>query len=346
MLSRQDNSDMTVMITGGAGFIGSHICVELIQAGRKVVIFDNFCNSHPEVINRIRRITGTAPDAVRGDVRDVQALISALSAHGCSSVIHLAGLKSVADSVSNPAEYYDCNVVGTLRLSQAMQQTGVRNIVFSSSATVYGEPDVLPLQEDHKLAPSSPYGRTKMQAEELLSDIAHSQSPLNVALLRYFNPVGSHESGLIGEDPNGIPNNLMPYISRVAIGRLPVLNVYGNDYPTSDGTGVRDYVHVVDLAAGHVAALDHVHKQKVLKVNLGTGRGTSVLELVDAYTAVSGRTIPFAFAPRRAGDIASYYASGDFAEATLGWRARRDISDMCRDAWNWQQKNPNGYLDQ
>ncbi|MGM5024404.1 UDP-glucose 4-epimerase GalE [Tardiphaga sp. 367_B4_N1_1] len=337
---------MTVMITGGAGFIGSHICVELIHAGRNVVVYDNFCNSHPEVINRIRRITGTAPEVVKGDVRDVEALISALSAHGCSAVIHLAGLKSVADSVSKSAEYYDCNVVGTLRLAQAMQQTGVRNIVFSSSATVYGEPDVLPLREDHKLAPFSPYGRTKLQAEELLSDIAHSLPPLNVAILRYFNPVGSHESGLIGEDPNGVPNNLMPYISRVAIGRLPVLNVFGNDYPTSDGTGIRDYVHVVDLAAGHVAALDHVHKQKVLKVNLGTGRGTSVLELVDAYTAVSGRTIPFAFAPRRAGDIASYYASGDVAEETLGWRARRDISDMCRDAWNWQQKNPNGYLDQ
>jgi UDP-glucose 4-epimerase len=320
--------------------------VELIQAGRNVVVYDNFCNSHPEVINRIRRITGTAPEVVKGDVRDVEALISALSAHGCSAVIHLAGLKSVADSVSKSAEYYDCNVVGTLRLAQAMQQTGVRNIVFSSSATVYGEPDVLPLREDHKLAPFSPYGRTKLQAEELLSDIAHSLPPLNVAILRYFNPVGSHESGLIGEDPNGVPNNLMPYISRVAIGRLPVLNVFGNDYPTSDGTGIRDYVHVVDLAAGHVAALDHVHKQKVLKVNLGTGRGTSVLELVDAYTAVSGRTIPFAFAPRRAGDIASYYASGDVAEEALGWRARRDISDMCRDAWNWQQKNPNGYLDQ
>ncbi|MGM5025759.1 UDP-glucose 4-epimerase GalE [Tardiphaga sp. 862_B3_N4_1] len=337
---------MTVMITGGAGFIGSHICVELIQAGRNVVVYDNFCNSHPEVINRIRRITGTAPEVVKGDVRDVEALISALSAHRFSAVIHLAGLKSVADSVTSSAEYYDCNVVGTLRLAQAMQQTGVRNIVFSSSATVYGEPDVLPLREDHKLAPFSPYGRTKLQAEELLSDIAHSLPPLNVAILRYFNPVGSHESGLIGEDPNGVPNNLMPYISRVAIGRLPVLNVFGNDYPTSDGTGIRDYVHVVDLAAGHVAALDHVHKQKVLKVNLGTGRGTSVLELVDAYTAVSGRTIPFAFAPRRAGDIASYYASGDVAEEALGWRARRDISDMCRDAWNWQQKNPNGYLDQ
>jgi hypothetical protein len=209
-------------------------------------------------------------------------------------------------------------VVGTLRLAQAMQQTGVRNIVFSSSATVYGEPDVLPLREDHKLAPFSPYGRTKLQAEELLIDIAHSLSPLNVAILRYFNPVGSHESGLIGEDPNGVPNNLMPYISRVAIGRLPVLNVFGNDYPTSDGTGIRDYVHVVDLAAGHVAALDHVHKQKVLKVNLGTGRGTSVLELVDAYTAVSGRTIPCPFAPRRPGDIASYYASGELAEADAG----------------------------
>ncbi|WP_441280305.1 UDP-glucose 4-epimerase GalE [Tardiphaga sp. 862_B3_N1_1] len=337
---------MTVMITGGAGFIGSHICVELIQAGRKVVIFDNFCNSHPEVINRIRRITGTAPDAVRGDVRDVQALISALSAHGCSSVIHLAGLKSVADSVSNPAEYYDCNVVGTLRLSQAMQQTGVRNIVFSSSATVYGEPDVLPLREDHKLAPFSPYGRTKMLAEELLGDMAHSQSPLNVAILRYFNPVGCHESGLIGEDPNGIPNNLMPHISRVAIGQLPVLNIYGNDYPTSDGTGIRDYVHVVDLAAGHIAALDCVDRQRVLKVNLGTGQGTSVLELVDAYTRASGKMIPITFAPRRLGDIASYYASAELAADVLGWHAKRGIAEMCRDAWNWQRKNPNGYLDQ
>ncbi|WP_371423146.1 UDP-glucose 4-epimerase GalE [Tardiphaga sp.] len=337
---------MTVMITGGAGFVGSHICVELIHAGRKVVVYDNFCNSHPEVINRIRRITGTAPEVVRGDVRDVEALISALSAHGCSAVIHLAGLKSVADSVSKSTEYYDCNVVGTLRLAQAMQQTGVRNIVFSSSATVYGEPDMLPLREDHKLAPFSPYGRTKMQAEELLSDIAQSQSPLNVVILRYFNPVGSHESGLIGEDPNGIPNNLMPYISRVAIGRLPVLNVYGNDYPTPDGTGIRDYVHVADLAAGHVAALDCADKQRVLKVNLGTGRGTSVLELVDAYAGACGKTIPITFAPRRAGDIASYYASAELAANVLGWHAKRGIAEMCRDAWNWQRKNPNGYLDQ
>lgn len=337
---------MTVMITGGAGFVGSHICVELIHAGRKVVVYDNFCNSHPEVINRIQRITGAAPDVVRGDVRDVEALISALSAHGCSAVIHLAGLKSVADSVNKSAEYYDYNVVGTLRMAQAMQQTGVCNIVFSSSATVYGEPDMLPLREDHKLAPFSAYGRTKMQAEELLSDIAHSQSPLNVAILRYFNPVGGHESGLIGEDPHGIPNNLMPYISRVAIGRLPVLNVYGNDYPTPDGTGIRDYVHVVDIAAGHIAALDCADKQRVLKVNLGTGRGTSVLELVDAYAGACGRTIPITFAPRRAGDIASYYASAELAENVLGWHAKRGIAEMCRDAWNWQRKNPNGYLDQ
>lgn len=337
---------MTVMITGGAGFIGSHICVELMHAGRQVVIYDNFGNSHPEVINRIRRITGTAPDVVKGDVRDVNTLISTLSAHGCSAVIHVAGLKSVADSVSKSAEYYDCNVVGTLRLAQAMQQTGVRNIVFSSSATVYGEPDLLPLREDHKLAPVSAYGRTKMQAEELLIDIAHSLSPLNVAILRYFNPVGSHESGLIGEDPNGVPNNLMPYISRVAIGRLPALNVYGNDYPTPDGTGIRDYGHVVDLAAAHIAALDCVDKQRVLKVNLGTGQGTSVLELVDAYTRASGKMIPVTFAPRRPGDIASYYASAELAADVLGWHAKRGIAEMCRDAWNWQRKNPNGYLDQ
>ncbi|KAA0072998.1 UDP-glucose 4-epimerase GalE [Tardiphaga sp. P9-11] len=337
---------MTVMITGGAGFIGSHICVELIHAGRKVVVYDNFCNSHPEVINRIRRITGTAPDVVKGDVRDLNTLISTLSAHGCSAVIHLAGLKSVADSVSKSAEYYDCNVVGTLRLAQAMQQTGVRDIVFSSSATVYGEPDLLPLREDHKLAPFSPYGRTKMQAEELLGDIAHSLNPLNVAVLRYFNPVGSHESGLIGEDPNGVPSNLMPYISGVAVGRLRELNVYGNDYPTSDGTGIRDYVHVVDLAAGHIAALDCVDKQRVLKVNLGTGEGTSVLELVDAYARESGKMIPVIFAPRRPGDIASYYASVELAADILGWHAKRGIAEMCRDAWNWQRKNPNGYLDQ
>jgi UDP-glucose 4-epimerase len=220
----------------------------------------------------------------------------------------------------------------------------VRNIVFSSSATVYGEPEVLPLREDHKLAPFSPYGRTKMQAEELLIDIAHSLSPLNVAILRYFNPVGSHESGLIGEDPNGVPNNLMPYISGVAIGRLRELNVYGNDYATSDGTGIRDYVHVVDLAAGHIAALDCVDKQRVLKVNLGTGQGTSVLELVDAYARASGKMIPVTFAPRRPGDIASYYASVELAADVLGWRAKRGIAEMCRDAWNWQRNNPDGYL--
>jgi UDP-glucose 4-epimerase len=222
-----------------------------------------------------------------------------------------------------------------------MQRTGVRKLVFSSSATVYGEPDVLPLQEDHKLAPFSPYGRTKMLAEEMLGDIAQSQAPLNVAILRYFNPVGSHESGWIGKDPNGVPNNLMPHISRVVIGRLPALNVFGNNYPTSDGTGLRDYVHVVDLAAGHVAALDRIENQRVLKINLGTGRGTSLLQIVDAYAHASGKKNPIVFAPRRAGDIASYYANAELAADVLGWRASR--GDMCRDAWNWQRRNPNGY---
>lgn len=336
---------MTIMVTGGAGYIGSHTCVELIREGHAVLIYDNFCNSHHEVLNRIERITGVMPAVVNGDVRNQRALADALLTHGCHAVIHFAGLKSVAESVSRPALYYDNNVVGTLKLVEAMQQANVRRLVFSSSATVYGEPHSLPLTEDHPLCPFSPYGRTKMVVEEMLADVAASTDPLKVAILRYFNPVGSHESGLMGEDPQGVPNNVMPFISQVAVGRRPFLNVFGNDYGTPDGTGIRDYVHVVDLAAGHLRALQGLQDRNFIKVNLGTGRGSSVLELVSAFEKASGRSIPVNFAPRRDGDIANYYASPDLAHELLGWRAERSLDDMCRDAWRWQNQNPIGYQD-
>lgn len=334
---------MTVMITGGAGFIGSHTCVELIQHGRQIVIYDNFCNSHPEVLNRIRRITGVMPALVTGDVRDRDALVAALTSHRCHAVIHFAGLKSVAESVSQPALYYDTNVTGTLRLVEAMRIADVRNLVFSSSATVYGKPKGLQLKEDHPLAPFNPYGRTKRMAEEMLDDVVASSTGLKVAILRYFNPVGAHDSGLIGEDPNGTPNNLMPFIAQVAVGRRPILKIFGNDYDTPDGTGIRDYVHVMDLASGHLRALDCLEAQDFIRVNLGTGRGSSVLEMVDAFSRASGRQITVEFAPRREGDLASYYACPELAFDVLGWRATRHLDDMCRDAWNWQRSNPDGY---
>ena len=334
---------MTVMITGGAGFIGSHTCVELIRHGHAVVIYDNFCNSHPEVLNRIRRITGVTPALVTGDVRDREALVTALKSHHCRAVIHFAGLKSVAESASQPALYYDTNVVGTLQLVEAMRLANVRKLVFSSSATVYGEPKSLPLKEDHPLAPFNPYGRTKKMAEDILGDIAASSAALRVAILRYFNPVGAHESGLIGEDPNGVPNNLMPFIAQVAVGRRPSLRIFGNDYDTPDGTGIRDYVHVMDLATGHLRALQCLETQEFVRLNLGTGCGSSVLEMVDAFARASGRAIPVEFAPRREGDIASYHACPELAFDVLGWQATRGLDDMCRDAWNWQRTNPDGY---
>lgn len=334
---------MTILITGGAGYIGSHTCVELIRHGHSVIVYDNFCNSHPEVLNRIKHITGVRAVLVEGDVRDQDALTAALTIHKCRAVIHFAGLKSVAESVTTPTLYYDNNVVGTLKLIQAMQNAGVPQLVFSSSATVYGEPSALPLQEDHPLAPFNPYGRTKFIAEEILHDVRKSKSPLKIAILRYFNPVGAHESGLIGEDPHGAPNNLMPFVSQVAVGLRPLLNIYGNDYDTPDGTGVRDYVHVVDLANGHLRALAYLDDNDFLKVNLGTGRGSSVLDLVKAFRQASGRDIQIQFAPRRDGDIASYYASPKLASELLGWTAQRDLSAMCRDTWKWQSQNPNGY---
>jgi UDP-glucose 4-epimerase len=336
---------MTVMITGGAGYIGSHACVELMSHGHDVVIYDNFGNSHREVLTRIARLTGTIPALVEGDVRDRDALASALRDHHCDAVVHFAGLKSVADSVRDPALYYDNNVVGTLRLIEAMRDADVRKLVFSSSATVYGEPNALPLKEDHPLSPLNPYGRTKRMVEDMLGDIAASPDAPKVAILRYFNPVGAHDSGLMGEDPHGVPNNLMPFISQVAVGRRPYrcLKVFGNDYDTPDGTGIRDYVHVMDLAAGHLRALERLETQDFITANLGTGRGSSVLEMVGAFARASGREIPVEFAPRRDGDIASYYASPALAGQLLSWQAMRNLDDMCRDAWNWQRGNPDGY---
>lgn len=334
---------MTIMVTGGAGYIGSHTCVELISNGYSIVIFDNFCNSQTEVLNRIERITGVSPAVVHGDVRDRDLLKTTMVKYRCDSVIHFAGLKSVADSVAHPLEYYDNNVVGTLRLVQAMQDADVHNLVFSSSATVYGEPISLPLKEDHRLLPFNPYGRTKLIVEEMLGDVTSSSRSLKIAILRYFNPIGAHESGLIGEDPSGEPNNLMPFVAQVAVGRRPHLSVFGTDYDTPDGTGIRDYVHVMDVAAGHLRALECLEKQPLIRVNLGTGRGTSVLELAHAFSRASGKDIPLVSAPRRDGDIACCYACPDLAMQTLGWRATRDLSDMCQDTWKWQNSNPQGY---
>lgn len=334
---------MKIMLTGGAGYIGSHTCVALIRAGYSPLIFDNFCNAHPEVLNRIRRITGVSPTVVRGDVCDREALAKAFATHRCSAVIHLAGRKSVVESVSQPLAYYENNVAGTLALLQAMLAAHVHRLVFASSATVYGKPLYLPLDEDHPLAPTNPYGQTKLAVERMLADLAHASSSFGIAVLRFFNPVGAHESGLIGEDPCGVPDNIMPYLSQVAVGRRPHLNVFGNDYDTPDGTGVRDYVHVMDIAEGHLRALESLEKKRLIKVNLGTGEGHSVLELVHAFSKACGRDIALEFAPRREGDVGRCYASSDLAERSLGWRAERSLDDMCRDTWRWQSSNPDGY---
>ncbi len=333
-----------ILVTGGAGYIGSHVCVELLQAGHDVTIFDNFCNSNPESVARIERIAGKAPRLVRGDIRDRAALVDALKTSGASAVIHFAGLKAVGESVQQPLSYYDNNVVGTLRLLEAMRECGVQQLVFSSSATVYGDPQRLPLTEDHPLSATNPYGRSKLMIEDMLRDLQLSDASWRIAILRYFNPVGAHASGLIGEDPRGVPNNLMPYVAQVAIGRREQLQVWGNDYPTPDGTGVRDYIHVVDLAVGHLRALERLQTQEGgLTVNLGTGTGYSVLDMVRAFEEASGKPVPYQLAPRRAGDVASCYADPAAALAVLGWRAERDLVAMCQDAWRWQSSNPNGY---
>lgn len=336
-----------IFVTGGAGYIGSHTCVELLDAGYDVTVFDNFCNSHPEAVARVERITGKKFRLMKGDIRDRGALVAALRESGASAVIHFAGLKAVGESVTQPLAYYDNNVVGTLRLLEAMGECGVNRLVFSSSATVYGDPHRLPLTEDHPLSATNPYGRSKLMIEEILHDLHRSDASWRLAILRYFNPVGAHVSGLIGEDPQGTPNNLLPFIAQVAIGRRDYLNVWGNDYPTPDGTGVRDYIHVVDLALGHLKAL-HVleqlkKKDECLTVNLGTGTGYSVLDIVRAFEQASGRSIPYRIAPRRPGDIASCYADPQRAFDLLDWRAKRGLSAMCADTWRWQNGNPTGF---
>ncbi|PRD42207.1 UDP-glucose 4-epimerase GalE [Phyllobacterium phragmitis] len=334
---------MAILVTGGAGYIGSHTCVELLKAGHDVVVIDNFDNSHPEALNRIAKIAGRAPASEAGDIRDQAFLEDVLRRHDCTSVIHFAGLKAVGESGEKPLLYYDYNVVGTLRLLQAMQAANVRKLVFSSSATVYGEPQKLPLEEDHPLSATNPYGRTKLVIEDMLRDFHRSDPSWHIAILRYFNPVGAHESGLIGEDPKGIPNNLMPIIAQVASGRREKLNVWGNDYPTPDGTGIRDYIHVVDLAKGHLKALDKLDQPQCFAVNLGTGQGYSVMEVIKAFEHVSNREINYEVAPRRPGDVASCYSDPSHAKGFLGWSATKNLRDMCQDMWNWQVKNPNGY---
>src|SRR3954453_8768188 len=331
---------MRVLVTGGLGYIGSHTCVVLAEAGAKLVVLDNLVNSKPVVLERLRELTGKQIALHRADLRERRALDAAF-AKPIDAVIHFAGLKAVGESVEKPQLYHDNNVGGSINLLDAMKAHGVRQIVFSSSATVYGDPQRLPLTEDHRLAPTNPYGENKAEIEAILE-----KSELMHAALRYFNPIGAHVSGRIGEDPRGIPNNLMPYIAQVAVGKLPALRVWGNDYPTPDGTGVRDYIHVMDLARGHLAALDYLAKaKKSITVNLGTGRGYSVLDAVKAFERASGRTIPLDFQPRRAGDIAASYADASLAARALGWKAKLGIDEMCRDAWRWQSQNPNGFPD-
>lgn len=326
-----------ILITGGTGYIGSHTAVELMRAGFEVLIVDNFCNSKASVLDRIERIVGRRPQFVEADIRSRDSMRSLFADYHFDAVIHFAGLKAVGESVAQPLRYYDNNIHGSLVLFEAMDEAGVKTLVFSSSATVYGDPHSVPILEDFPLSATNPYGRSKLIVEDILGDIAHADASWHIALLRYFNPVGAHESGLIGEDPNGIPNNLMPYIARVAAGSLAELSVFGNDYPTVDGTGVRDYIHVVDLARGHLAALKVLTDSAgVLTVNLGTGRGYSVLEVVRAFEQASRKKVPYKIVGRRPGDIAACYADPSLAKKLLGWQAQFGIDEMCRDAWRWQ----------
>lgn len=337
---------MKILVTGGAGYIGSHTCLELLKAGHDVVVIDNLSNSKPVVFDRIERICGCRPVFYKGDVRDGGKVAEILSEHSIDAVVHFAGLKAVGESVAQPLRYYDNNVTGSLALFSAMMEAGVRTLVFSSSATVYGNPHSVPIHEDFPLSATNPYGRSKLMVEEILRDLMLADDTWHIALLRYFNPVGAHESGLMGEDPAGIPNNLMPYISQVAAGRRKELQIFGGDYPTPDGTGVRDYIHVVDLACGHITALDWLRQHKGAHTfNLGTGQGHSVLEVVRAFEAVTGKHIPYRVVDRRPGDIAHCYADSSRAERELGWKAQRGITEMCKDAWNWQARNPGGYED-
>lgn len=333
-----------ILVTGGAGYIGSHTCVEILSADHDVVVIDSLENSAQEAIERVSRIARKPVAFVHADIRDRSALEEVFAKHRIEAVMHFAGLKAVGESVARPLAYYDNNVGGTLTLLEAMAAHSVHNIVFSSSATVYGQPESMPIRENAALAAANPYGRTKVMIEEILRDLAQAEGSWRIAVLRYFNPVGAHDSGLIGEDPNGIPNNLMPYISQVAVGRREYLPVWGNDYETADGTGVRDYIHVVDLAKGHMAALRKLKGAAgIVTYNLGTGRGQSVLEMVRAFEQASGQKIPYRISDRRPGDIPICYADPSKAQRELEWRATRGILEMCRDSWRWQSKNPNGY---
>jgi UDP-glucose 4-epimerase len=334
----------SILLTGGAGYIGSHTYVALAQAGVTPVILDDFSNSHPEVLERLGRITGQPVVCERGNVADTAFVQDVLARHSITAVIHFAGFKAVGESVSKPLDYYRNNLGGAISLLQAMDATGCRALVFSSSATVYGDPATVPITEDFPRLHTSPYGHTKLVCEDILTAMRIANPAWRIGTLRYFNPIGAHPSGLIGEAPSGTPNNLMPYVAQVAVGKQPYLNVYGNDYPTPDGTGVRDYIHVMDLAQGHVAALQVLlQRSESFTVNLGTGRGHSVLEVVHAFEQASGQAIPCRFAPRRAGDIAQCYADVSLATRLLGWRAIYLLADMCRDSWRWQQSNPDGY---
>ena len=332
--------DMHILVTGGTGFIGSHACVALVATGHDVTVIDNLSNSQPRVVDRIEQIAGRRPMFYEGDVRDRGLLRQIFAKRPVDAVIHFAGLKSVGESVQQPLKYYDWNIGSTLALCEAMTEAGVKTLIFSSSATIYGDPAAVPIREDFPRSATNPYGASKLMIEDMLADLSKSDAEWRIARLRYFNPVGAHESGLIGETPNGIPNNLMPYVAQVACGQREQLSVFGNDYPTPDGTGVRDYIHVVDLADGHVAALNCLQRQGgLLTVNLGTGCGYSVLDMVRAFEKSSGRSVPYQIVDRRPGDVAACYADPSLAEKLLGWRARRGIDEMCRDAWRWQCSN-------
>lgn len=335
---------MNILVTGGAGYIGSITCVQLIAAGHRPIILDSLVNAKVQVVNRIAQVSGQRPEFIQADVRDRARMVQVLREHAIEAVIHFAGLKAVGESVAQPLRYYDNNVQGSLVLIDAMREVGVKTLVFSSSATVYAETLDQPLHEGSVIGSSSPYGRTKLMVEQILADVVTSDPTWSITALRYFNPVGAHPSGHLGEDPQGIPNNLMPYIAQVAVGRRAALQIFGNDYPTPDGTGMRDYIHVMDLADGHLAALQHAHGRPGHHVfNLGSGQGLSVLEMLAAFGRACGKSLPYEFAPRRPGDLAAFWANPRLAEKTLNWRVQRSLDDMCADTWRWQSQNPNGY---
>lgn len=343
----EPEGSIRVLVPGGSGYIGSHTCVELINRGYIPVVVDNFVNSSPASIARVRQITG-ANDVplIEADIRDTDRMVEIMREHDCRAVIHFAGLKAVGESTDKPLDYYSANVQGSLSLLTAMQTAGVEHIVFSSSATVYGTPAFLPYTESHPTGPTNPYGMTKYAVELMLNDLVASESGINAGILRYFNPIGAHPTGLIGEDPNGVPNNLMPYVAQVAVGRRPHLQVFGNDYDTPDGTGVRDYIHVVDLAEAHIIALEKLMASPdSFTVNLGSGTGYSVLDVVKAFERASGQKVPVEFTPRRPGDLPAYWADPSHAKELLGWQTRFTLDDMCRDQWAWQSQNPQGYAE-